>query len=184
MEKANGNWKIKETREVFKNDYFKVYDDQVVQPDGKDGSYATIKFVPGVSVLPIDDENFVYLTKQFRYVAGEKTLETVAGGIEDEEPLEAARREVKEELGISAEEFEEIGTIQLDNSIIKAASTLFIARKLRFGKTEQDAAEEIETVKITLKEAVEKVVSGEITHAPSCILLMRAWLKLNEKSGE
>lgn len=182
MEKKNGNWTIKKTRKVFDNDFFKVFNDQVVRPDGADGDYATIRFVPGVSVLPIDEENLVYLTKQFRYVAGEKTLEVVAGGVEDEEPLAAAKREVKEELGINAEEFEEIGTIQLDNSIIKAASTLFIARKLSFGKSDQDAAEEIETIKITLEEAVEKVVSGEITHAPSCILLMRAWMQLKNRN--
>lgn len=177
MERKNGNWTIKETREVFGNDFFKVLNDKVTRPDGEDGEYATIKFVSGVSVLPIDDKDFVYLTRQFRYSAGQKTLEVVAGGIEDENSLDAAKREIKEELGISAEEFNEIGTIQLDNSIIKAQSTLFIARKLIFGKTDRDESEEIETVKISFKEAVEKVLNGEITHAPSCVLLLKAWLE-------
>jgi len=180
MEKKNGNWTIKKTTEVFGNDFFKVFNDKVIQPNGEDGEYATIEFVPGVSVLPIDDEDFVYLTRQFRYSAGKETLEVVAGGIEDESPLAAAKREVKEELGISAEEFDEIGTIQLDNSIIKAQSTLFVARKLTFGKTDRDEAEEMEMVKISFKEAVEKVLNGEITHTPSCILLLRAWIE-NQK---
>lgn len=178
--KKNGNWTIKKTEKVFDNDFFKVFDDQVIRPDGEDGNYATIEFVPGVSVLPVDDEDFVYLTKQFRYVAGKETLEVVAGGIEDENPLDAAKREIKEELGITAEEFEEIGTIQLDNSIIKAQSTLFLARKLDFGKTDRDSSEEMETFKISFKEAVEKVLKGEITHAPSCVLLLKAWLKNNQ----
>jgi 8-oxo-dGTP pyrophosphatase MutT (NUDIX family) len=180
MEKKNGNWTIKETKEVFGNDFFKVLDDKVIKPNGENGNYATIEFVPGVSVLPIDDEDFVYLTKQFRYSAGQETLEVVAGGIEDENPLDAAKREVKEELGISAEEFEEMGTIQIDNSIIKGQSTLFLARKLTFGKTDRDESEEMETVRISFKEAVEKVLNGEITHAPSCILLLRAWVE-NQK---
>ena len=109
---------FKETEKIFDNDYFKVFDDKVIRPNGEDGAYATIEFVPGVSVLPIDDEDFVYLTKQFRYAAGRETLEVVAGGIENENSLAAAKREIKEELGITAEEFEEIGTIQLDNSIL------------------------------------------------------------------
>jgi 8-oxo-dGTP pyrophosphatase MutT (NUDIX family) len=180
MEKKNGNWTIKETKQVFDNDFFKVLDDRVIKPNGENGSYATIEFVPGVSVLPIDDEDFVYLTRQFRYSAGQETLEVVAGGIEDESPLDAAKREVKEELGISAEEFDEIGTIQIDNSIIKGQSTLFVARKLTFGETDRDEAEEMETVKISFKDAVEKVFNGEITHAPSCILLLRAWIE-NQK---
>lgn len=182
MEKKNGNWTIKETEKVFDNDFFKVYEDKVVRPDGKGDKYATIHFISGISVLPIDDGEFVYLTKQFRYVAGRETLEVVAGGIEDEKPLDAAKREIKEELGIVAEELTEIGEIQLDHSIIKAQSTLFIARGLAFGETDRDDTEEMEIMKISLSEAVEKVLSGEITHAPSCILLMKAWLKKSMKS--
>lgn len=181
MERKNGNWTIKETEKKFDNDYFKVFEDKVIQPDGKDGNYATIEFLSGVTVLPIDDEDFVYMTKQFRYSAGRETLEVVAGGIEDEKPLDAAKREIKEELGITAEELTELGTIHLDNSIIKAQTTLFIARKLTFGKTDRDDSEEMETVKISFREAVEKVLNGEITHAPSCVLLLKAWLKNSEK---
>ncbi len=180
MEKKNGNWTIKETEKVFGNDYFKVFEDKVIQPDGKHGEYATIEFISGVSILPIDDEDFVYLTKQFRYVAGRETLEVVAGGIEDEQPIEAAKRELKEELGITAEEISEIGAIQLDNSIIKAESNFFIARKLSFGKTDRDENEEMEVVKVSFREAVEKVLSGDITHASSCVLLLKAWLKTKE----
>jgi len=181
MERKNGNWTIKETEKKFGNDFFKVFEDKVIQPDGKDSSYATIEFVSGVSILPIDDEDFVYLTKQFRYVAGENTLEVVAGGIEDEKAIEAAKREIKEELGITAEELTELGPIQLDNSIIKAQTTLFIARKLTFGETDRDDSEEMEMVKISFREAVEKVLNGEITHAPSCVLLLKAWLEKSEK---
>jgi 8-oxo-dGTP pyrophosphatase MutT (NUDIX family) len=181
MERKNGNWTIKETEKKFANDFFKVFNDKVVQPDGKDGSYATIEFVSGVTVLPIDDEDFVYLTKQFRYVAGQNTLEVVAGGIEEEKTIDAAKREIKEELGITAGELTELGTIQLDNSIIKAQTTLFIAKKLSFGKTDRDDSEEMEMVKISFREAVEKVLNGEITHAPSCVLLLKAWLKKSEK---
>lgn len=184
MEKKNGNWTIKKTEQVFANDFFKVFDDSVVQPDGKDGKYATIEFISGVSVLAIDDEDYVYLTKQFRYAAGEETLKVVAGGVENESAVDAAQREIKEELGITAEEFTELGTIQLDHSIIKAASTLFIARKLTFGETDRDAAEEMKMVKIKFSEAVEKVLNGEITHAPSCIIILKAERRKSENVNE
>lgn len=55
MKKKNGNRTIKKRGEIFENDFFKVFEDDIIQPDGKDGKYATIRFVPGVSVLPIDD---------------------------------------------------------------------------------------------------------------------------------
>ena len=177
MTKKNGNWTIKKTIEKFANDYFKVYEDSVVQPDGKNGKYATIEFVPGVSVLAIDENEDVYLTKQFRYVAGRETLEVVAGGIENETPMRAAKRELKEELGIRAKEFTKLGKIRLDNSIIDSETTLYIARNLSFGKSDPDAEEELKRVKISFREAIEKVRSGEINHAPSCVLIMRAFLE-------
>ncbi len=172
--KKNGNWTIKKTEKKFANDFFKVYEDSVIQPDGKNGKYAVVEFVPGVSVLPIDDEDFVYLTRQFRYGAGGETLEVVAGAVEDETPKEAAKRELKEELGITAKEYIKLGKIQLDNSIIKSETTQYVARQLSFGLSDRDAEEEMKMVKISFREAVEKVLSGEITHAPSCVLILKA----------
>lgn len=177
MAKKNGNWTIKEIKEKFSNDFFKVDEDKVIQPDGKSGKYATVEFVPGISVLPIDDDDYVYLTEQFRYSAGKKTLETVAGAVENEQPMQAAKRELKEELGITAKEFLKIGKIHLDHSIIKSESTQYVARRLTFGETDQDSSEEMKTVKIKFKEAVEKVLNGEITHAPSCVLILKAFLQ-------
>ena len=174
MAKKNGDWTIKKTERKFSNDYFKVFEDSVVQPDGKNGKYATVEFVRGISVLPIDEEDFVYLTKQFRYRAGRETLEVVAGAVEDETPLRAAKRELKEELGITAEEYVKLGRINLDHSIIESETTQYIARRLAFGRSEPDAVEKLKMVKISLSEAVGKVLSGEITHAPSCVLILKA----------
>ncbi len=181
MEKKNGNWTIRKTEKKFANDFFEVIEDSVIQPDGKNGDYATVEFVPGVSVLPIDDDDFVYLTKQFRYQAGRETLEVVAGAVEDETPMRAAKRELKEELGITAGKFTKFGKIQLDHSIIKSESTQYVARKLTFGTPEPDAVEKLKTVKISFRAAVEKVLNGEITHAPSCVLILKAWLETLSK---
>lgn len=177
MTKKNGSWTIKKTTQKFANDYFKVYEDSVVQPDGENGKYATIEFVPSVSVLAIGENEEVYLTKQFRYKAGKETLEVVAGGIENETPVRAAKRELKEELGITAKEFAKLGKIRLDNSIIESESTLYIARNLKFSEPNPDSEEEMKRVKISLREAVEKIASGEITHAPSCVLILWAFLE-------
>ena len=180
MTKKNGNWTIKKTTQKFGNDFFKVFEDSVIQPDGKNGKYATIELVPGVSVLAIDENDDVYLTKQFRYKAGKETLEVVAGAVEDETPMRAAKRELKEELGITAKEFTKLGKIRLDNSIIESESNLYVARNLKFGESNPDAEEELKRVKISFREAVEKVMSGKITHAPSCVLILKAWTEKTE----
>src|SRR5215204_317627 len=174
MERKNGNWTIKERRKVFENSFFKLFEDDVVQPDGKDGKYATTCFVGGVSVLPLDDDGFIYLTKQFRYAIERKDLEIVSGAVEDEEPLEAARREAKEELGIEAAEWIDLGKIESDTSITNSRAHLFLARKLTFNEPEREGTEQIETVKMNFDEALEKVMNGEITHGQTVALILKA----------
>jgi 8-oxo-dGTP pyrophosphatase MutT (NUDIX family) len=181
MEKKNGNWTIKETKKIFENDFFKVYEDDVIKPEGEPGNFATVHLVPGACVLAIDDEDFVYLTEQFRYVVGRNSIEVVAGSIEDETPLEAAKRELKEEVGATAEEMTEIGVVQLDTSMIKNEVSFFVARKLSFDKPDRDATEEMKTVKIKFREAVGKVLSGEIDHALSRALILQAWAQSGNK---
>lgn len=181
MEKKNGNWTIKETKKIFDNDLFAIYEDEVIKPDGEPGKYATAHFVPGVCILAIDHEDSVYLTEQFRYVVGRNSLEVVAGAVEDESALEAAKRELKEEVGVKAEEMTQIGVVQLDTSMIKNEVTFFVARRLSFEEPDRDSSEEMKTVKIKFRKAVEKVLSGEIDHALSRALILQAWLQSGNK---
>lgn len=174
MSRKNGNWTIKARRKIFENEWFKLFEDDVLQPDGKDGKYATICFVQGVSVLPLDEDGFVYLTKQFRYAIEREDLEVVSGAIEKEEPLEAAKREAKEELGIEADEWTDLGRIESDTSITNSTAHLFLARKLKFGETEREGTEQIETVKMKFDEALEKVMRGEIVHGQTVALVLKA----------
>lgn len=178
MERKNGQWTIKETHRKYKNEFIEVFEDEVVKPDGKDGAFATVHIKAGASVLPVDDEGNVYLVKQFRYVIGEESLEAPCGAIENEEPLAAAKRELKEELGIEAEEWISLGTAETDTSIVSCPAHFFVARKLTFGQPDREGVEVMKTVKISFDEAVEKVLSSEIRHGTSCILILKAKLVL------
>jgi ADP-ribose pyrophosphatase len=181
MEKKNGPWTIKSSQSVFKNDFLELINDQVVQPDGKDGEYAVVHMKRGVCVLPIDDEDNVYLIKQFRYALGAESLEVVAGGSEDKDVLENAKRETKEEVGIEADEWIDLGTVETDTSMLRCPVQFYVARKLKFGEPEREGTEEMKSVKIKLDEALEKVLNGEIKHALSCVLILKAKSKLFAK---
>lgn len=176
MTKKNGDWTIKQTKKVFENGFFSVFDDEVIQPDGKEGSYATIDFKPGAAVLPIDEEENIYLTRQFRYALGRIDLEVAAGVIEDESPLEAAQREALEELGIEAEEWQDLGLIEENTSITRSRIYLYAARNLTYKKPKPEGTEEIEVIKMPLKEGIEKVMSGEIMHDLTCLLILKTSL--------
>jgi 8-oxo-dGDP phosphatase len=178
MEKKNGPWTIKESRRIYQNEFLELFEDKVVQPDGNDGEYATVHMKSGVCVLAIDDENDVYLTRQFRYALGAESLEVIAGGSEEGEPLDNAKREAREEMGIEAEEWIDLGTAETDTSIVKSQAHFFVARKLKFTEPEREGTEAMKPVKISFDEAVEKVLNGEIKHALSCVLILKAKMKL------
>ena len=85
-----------------------------------------------------------------------------------------ARRELREELGVKADELIALGYIDLDTSIVSARVDLFIARGLRHGEKDEDATEQLETIEIEYADALGRVMESEITHAPSCVLLLKA----------
>jgi ADP-ribose pyrophosphatase len=153
--------------------------DEVIRPDGAPGTFAVVHIKAGISVLALDDEGFVYLTEEFRYAVGRHTLEVVSGGADaGEDPLAAAQRELKEELGIEAAEWIDLGRVDPFTSMLLSPTRLFLARRLRFGDHAPEGTEQIRCVKMPLDEAVEAVMDGRITNGPSCVLILKAnrWL--------
>lgn len=175
MEKRNGPWTIQSTENKYKDEFLELCVDQVIKPNGEPGQYATVKLKSGVAILPIDEKGNVYLTRQFRYAIEKDSLEVISGGMEGEkEPLEAAKREAGEELGIKAKQWIEAGYFHLETSMVKCPVYLFIARDLQFTETSQDETEDVKKVQMPLAEAVQLVMDSQITHGPSCMLLLKA----------
>ena len=175
MAKKHGEWTIKGTERLYKDDFVEFHVDEVIKPDGKPSRYAVMEMVPGISVLALDDEGFVHLHREFRYAIGRESLEVVSGAIDEgEEPARAARRELNEEHGIEAGELIDLGTIDAVTSQVLCPSSIFLARRLKFGEPDLDGSERIEPVKMTLAEAVAAVMDGRITHALSCVLILKA----------
>jgi hypothetical protein len=179
--RRNGPWLIEESCLKFKNKFVEVTEDRVVQPDGNPGTYATVKLNPGVAVLAITDDGDVHLTRQFRYACGRECIEVVAGVIEhDEDPGDAAKRELREELGIIADEWIDLGPLDPDTSILSGPARMFMARRLRQTVTDPDPSEDIANVTVSLDTAIQMVMDGSITHAPSCVVILKAARVLDE----
>lgn len=173
--KKHGPWKIKSTKMVYKNPWISVREDQVIRPDGKDGIFGVVEMNAGVSVLPIDDNGYVYLTDEFHYAVESNSIEVVSGAIDGKEkPLEAAKRELKEELGIKAKEWIDLGLVNPFTTVVHSPAHLFLAKNLQFGKSNPTSTEDIKLVKVELEKAVEMVMKSKITHGPSCVLILKA----------
>jgi 8-oxo-dGTP pyrophosphatase MutT (NUDIX family) len=180
MTKMKGLWSVGETLQRYKNAWIEVNEDQVVRPDGESEIFATVTMRPGVSVLALDDKGMVYLTSEYRYAVERDSVEVVSGGIEpDEQPLTAARRELLEELGIEAAEWTELGTVDPFTSAIYSPATLYLARQLKMGEPSPECTEIISVIKVDFTEAVRMVMASEITHGPSCVLILKAYLRLS-----
>ena len=81
MTQKHGPWTIQGTSQKYENSFINVREDQVLQPDGQPGRYATVKMKQGVAVLPIDSDRIVYITRQFRGECGYETDRDVAAAL-------------------------------------------------------------------------------------------------------
>jgi len=177
-----GPWKIRKTVLKYKNPWIEVNEDQIVRPDGKPGIFGVVTMKSGISVLPLDDKGYVYLTDEYHYALGQKSIEVVSGAIEPrEKPIEAAQRELREELGITAKEWVDMGIVNPFTTVVKSPAHLFLARNLAFTRKNPEGTEVIKTIKIKLDKAVKMVMDSKITHGPSCVLVLKVNNYLNHK---
>jgi ADP-ribose pyrophosphatase len=161
---------IIESKKIFSSRYFSVEELGLQLPSNKKVIHHSVQFNSTVTIFPITKNNEIYLINQYRYLLGGVVLGAVAGHLEkDEEPLIAAKRELMEEAGIQAKKYKKLTTIELARSGIRGQQHLFMAQDLEFEKASPEEDEQIELVRMPLKEAVEKVMSGQITHGASII---------------
>jgi ADP-ribose pyrophosphatase len=175
---SRGPWQVLRSSDVYEDPWIRVQRDEVIRPDGQPGSHCIIWQKPGISVLPRDHRGNIYLTEEFHYAIGRDSLEAVSGGSEpDEPPRKTAERELEEELGIVADHWTPLGAVDPFTTIVHSPTTLFLAEDLRFTETAPEGTELIRCVKMPFEEVFAMVMEGAITHAPTCVLVLKTqWL--------
>ncbi|HGG58680.1 MAG TPA: NUDIX hydrolase [Gammaproteobacteria bacterium] len=168
-------WRHIATRTVYENPWMRVEEHQVINPAGNENLYGKVCFRnQAVGVVPLDGEGNTWLVGQHRYTLGAYSWEIPEGGSpEGETPVETARRELEEETGLVAENFELLMRLHLSNSVTDEEGFVYVARDLRPGRRHLDETEDITTRKLPLGEAVDMVRRGEITDAMSVAALLR-----------
>ncbi len=175
MGQQRGPWTVLDSTELYTNPWITVREDRVLQPDGEEGTFGVVEMIPGVSVLPVADDGTVYLVRVYRYTLDRDCIETVAGGIDaGETAAAAARRELKEEAGIEAEELIALGVAEQLTEVVVSPDHLFLARGLSFVETQREENERLVAVAVPLEQAVAWAVDGTISHAASATLIFKA----------
>ena len=137
--------------------------------------YQTIRHPGGVAVVPLHDDGTVTLIRQLRPAVEEFLLELPAGRLSPGEPPElCGRRELLEETGLSAERLESLGFIHPTPGICDERIHLYLATGLTQGESDQEAYEDIETLRIPFVEALALAEKGAITDSKTVVALFRA----------
>lgn len=167
---VNYKWGVISQKTVYKAKLFEVKEQRVLLSDNKKHIYTIVERPSTVNVFPFDDKYNLYLISQYRYLFNKRILEAVAGHVDkNETSLAAAKRELKEEVGMEASQWEEIARIQKSASVVKETSHIFLARDITEGEPNPNEGEDITLVKLPIKEAVARVMSGEINHAATIV---------------
>ncbi|MGA0369769.1 MAG: NUDIX domain-containing protein [Kiritimatiellia bacterium] len=170
-------WRTHNSREAYDNPWIRVTEHQVTHPDGSPGIYGVVHMKNvATGVVPVDEEGFTWLVGQWRYCLEAYSWEIPEGGGDlQQDSLSAAKRELREETGLTARRWEFLQEIHTSNSVTDEVAHIFLALDIEeAGEPCPDPSEELQLRRLPLAEAVEMVKRGEITDAVSVVGLLRA----------
>jgi 8-oxo-dGTP pyrophosphatase MutT (NUDIX family) len=180
MDETKNPWQILFEKNVYDNPWINVTEFDVVNPNGGKGIYGKIHFKKiAIGALPLDEDRNTYLVGQYRFPLNEYSWEIPEGGGEPtESPLDSAKRELLEETGLIANEWKEILTLHLSNSVSDEMAIIFLAQKLGQRSPLPEETEELMVKKMPIEEAYQMVEEGRITDAMSVAAIQKIKLML------
>ncbi len=158
-------WKKLNSKVVYKSPRFIIREDAVILPDGSEGEYFYSVSGAGVVIIPFDGEK-IYLVNQFRYVLGKRLWELPIGRAENVNFLAQAKKELKEETGLSADNWKYLGMFYPTPGSGKTEGRVFLAQNLQPGQHNREPSEvDMVMKKFTLKEIDQMILKGKIADA-------------------
>ncbi len=165
---------------IYEGVIFTITHDTVELENGNTAVRDVLLHHGGVCVIPVTDENEIFLVKQFRYPFRTTTREVPAGKLEKgENHAECGRRELLEETGCTCDEYIYLGEMLPTPAYNSEVTYMYMARGLHYDKQSLDPDEFLDVEKIPLADAVKLVMDGKIRDGKTQIAILKAARILN-----
>lgn len=174
-----GPWRRLRRAQAYDNPWITLWHDEVERPDGSHGVYGVVHpkhWATGAVVL--DDDDRVLMVGQHRYPFDSYSWEIPEGGVPfDEDLLDGIRREVREETGVEASDWRQLGSLQLSNSVTDEIAYLFAARLRSHGESDPEPTEQLEVHWMPFDDVLAMTMDGRITDAITVVAIQRIALE-------
>jgi 8-oxo-dGTP pyrophosphatase MutT (NUDIX family) len=177
MKENNENpWKKLSSKKIYQNQWIRLREDEVISPGGQNGVYGVVETSPAIAIVPINQYLETYLVGQYRYPLDVYSWEIPeGGGNHDESNLEAAKRELKEETGLSAYKWTYLNSLYTSNSITNEIGHIFLAEDLVEGQSDPEHTEDLTIKVVPFLEAYKMVLEFDIKDSLAIIGIMRVY---------
>lgn len=177
-----GPWKTLSIEERYSTPWIEVSHHEVIDPGGHPGIYGVVHFRNiAVGIIPLDDELNTWIVGQFRYPIKAYSWEIPEGGGPRDRPaLESAQRELREEVGIVADQWTEVLRMDLSNSASDEEAIVYVAHDLHFHEPDPDHNEELTSRRLPFAELVDMVMRGDVRDAISVAAVLKVKMMLDQ----
>lgn len=175
-------WKITAEQKIYDNPWIGLTEYQVINPSGNPGIYGKVHFKNiAIGIVPLDEQLNTYLVGQYRFATQEYSWEIPEGGGSlNISPLDSAKRELLEETGLKANNWQEIQRMHLSNSVSDELCIIYMARGLTQHEAEPEETEQLIVRKMPFQEVYEMVCRGEILDSVTVGAVLKVQLMIAE----
>lgn len=182
VDEQKNPWRVLAAKDIYDNPWIKVTEYDVINPKGGRGIYGKVHFKnQAIGIIALDEDLNTYLVGQYRFALNQYSWEIPEGGGPlGTDILESAKRELKEETGLVAEEWTKLMDFHLSNSISDEFGGIFMARGLRQEEAMPEETEELAMKKVPFEEVYQMVGKGIITDSLAVAAILKVKILLLE----
>jgi 8-oxo-dGTP pyrophosphatase MutT (NUDIX family) len=182
IDETENPWKTLKKEVKYNNPWIKITESKTINADGGEGIYGVVHFKNiAIGVIPLDENHNTWIVGQYRYPLNQYSWEICeGGGLHNDDILDSAKRELKEELGMEANTWTKLLDMHLSNSVSDEKGIIFVAKDLSYFNPEPEEGEVLQIKKLPFNKVYEMVMKGEITDSLSVAGILKTKILIDK----